>query len=70
MTVVADTMFDEFFSQPIPHEGFVLQPKTETDFFGLIDATMFDRPELRSYAITLDGSVVVPELRPRVELKN
>ena len=70
MTVVADPMYDEFFSHQIPHEGFVLQPKTESDFFGLIDAAMFDRTELRGYAITLDGNVVVPELRPQVESKN
>ena len=66
--VVADIMFDEFFSRPLPLEGFVIDPRPM--HFGLIHEDMYDKTDLHGYAITMDGTVVVPELRPKQELKN
>jgi hypothetical protein len=66
--VVADIMFEEFFCRPIPREGFVINPHPTS--FGLIDEDMYDKPALHGYAITMDGNIVVPELRPKQELKN
>jgi hypothetical protein len=62
MTVVEDMMFDDFFSQRLPQEGFVIQP---TSYVGLVHEQ--NRPELHGYAITMAGEVVVPELKPPVE---
>ena len=70
MTIVSDTMFEEFFSQRIPPEGFVLTPTTQKELMGLIDAGLVDKTEYHGYSVTLDGSVVVPELRPHAELNN
>lgn len=70
MTIVSDAMYEEFFSQRLPQEGFVLTPSTKTELMGLIDAGLVDRAEFHGFSVTLDGTVIVPELRPKPELKN
>lgn len=67
--VIADVVFDEFFSRPLPHEGFIINP-VRHDYFGLIADTTRNTPELHGYTVTMDGDVVAPEFRPKHELKN
>lgn len=66
---IADIMFDEFFSQPIPREGFVIDP-APSPFFGLIEPGKHESPELHGYEVTMEGTVVAPELRPQQERGN
>ena len=62
MAAVADIMFDDFFSQRLPQEGFVIEP---TNYVGLVNE--HNRPELHGYAITMTGEVVVPQLKPQLQ---
>lgn len=61
--IIADIVFDEFFSRPLPIEGFEIDP-TGAKYFGLIGPDSYERSELYGYEITMDGDIVVPELRP------
>ena len=60
---VHDAMFDRFFGHKLPHEGFTLVQAND-DNFGLLQMMQEDRPELHGHAVTMDGTIVVPELRP------
>lgn len=62
-------MFDDFFSRPIPQEGFEIDPSRPV-FFGLIEKGAGECPELHGHAITMEGNVVPPELRPEREERN
>lgn len=62
---VHEVMFDEFFARRIPDEGFTLEEIYE-DYFGLIHEMQENRPELHGHVVTMDGNVVVPELRPSI----
>jgi hypothetical protein len=64
MTVI-DSMFDEFFSKRIPHEGFVIDP---TNHFGLIEERMRNDSVLSGFAITMSGDVIVQQLNPTLNM--
>ena len=59
-------MFDEFFKHRLPDEGFTLE-EVYDEYFGLIENMQSSRPELHGHVVTMDGRIVVPELRPSVE---
>jgi hypothetical protein len=58
-------MFDEFFRRRLPDDGFPLEELYD-EYFGLIEAGRANQPELHGHVVTMDGSVVIPELRPSV----
>jgi hypothetical protein len=64
MTVI-DSLFDEFFSKRIPHEGFVIDP---ANHFGLIDERIPNDSGLGGFAITMGGDVVVQQLNPTLDM--
>ena len=64
--MVRQVMFDEFFTKQLPDEGFTME-EIYNDYFGLIDRTKGDRPELHGYTVGLDGHVRVPELAPKLD---
>lgn len=63
---IAELMFEEFFTRPIPHQGFVIDAARPA-IIGLIEPSANDRPELHGYIVTMEGNVVLPELRPTSE---
>jgi len=63
---VREEMFDEFFKHRLPDDGFTLAEVYE-EYFGLIEKTQNGRSELHGYAVTMDGQIIIPELRPSVE---
>lgn len=62
---VHEEMFDEFFARRLPDEGF-LPKEGRDDYFGLLQTMQGYRPELHGHVVTMDGAVIVPELRPSV----
>lgn len=60
---VHETMFDEFFSRRLPDEGFTLE-EVYDEYFGLLHKARESRAEIHGHVVTMDGEVVVPELRP------
>ena len=63
------TMFDEFFQNQLPEEGFSLD-ELYNDYFGLINEMNTYHPELHGYVVGMNGEVYVPEFRPRVSMDN
>ena len=45
----------------------VTQSDRSDHFFGLICSSETNRPELHGYEVTMTGSLVLPELKPRLE---
>jgi hypothetical protein len=62
---VHEEMFDEFFARRLPDEGF-LPKEGRDDYFGLLQTMQGYRPELHGHVVTMDGTVIFPELRPSV----
>jgi hypothetical protein len=63
---VHQTMFDDFFKQRLPDDGFVIEELYD-EYFGLIEKVHASRTELHGHVVTMDGRIVVPELRPSLE---
>jgi hypothetical protein len=61
--MVRQAMFDEFFKNQLPDDGFTLE-EVYRDYFGLINQANADRPELHGHVVGLDGHVRIPELAP------
>lgn len=64
--VIRQDMFDEFFSRTLPDEGFTLS-EVYNDYFGLLHQARETPAELHGHVVTMDGTVIVPELRPTIE---
>lgn len=63
---VHEAMFDEFFGRRLPDDGFTLEDVYE-DYFGFLQKRQEHRSELHGFVVTMDGKVVVPQLRPTAE---
>lgn len=60
---VYETMFDEFFGRRLPDEGFTIEELYD-DYFGLLHKAKESGAEMHGYVVTMDGKIVVPELKP------
>jgi hypothetical protein len=63
---VHEAMFDEFFGRRLPDEGFTLE-EVHDDYSVFLQKMREDRPELHGHVVTMDGTILVPELRPSAE---
>jgi hypothetical protein len=59
-----DDDVDDFFRRNLPDDGFPVGELYD-EYFGLIEKRRATMPELHGYVVTMDGTVVAPELRPR-----
>jgi len=59
-------MFDEFFARRLPDEGFTLE-EVYDEYFGLLHKLQENRPELHGHVVTMDGRIIIRELRPSAE---
>jgi hypothetical protein len=61
-------MFEEFFKNRLPEEGFTLDDVYD-GYFGLIHATHAIGPELHGFVVTMDGDVLLPQFGTVTGLK-
>lgn len=61
--VVRESMFDEFFKHKLPDDGFTLEAVYD-EYFGLLEKTRGERPELHGHVVTMDGHVVPLDFKP------
>ena len=52
------------FGYRVPGEGSAMSESRPT-YVGLIRSIQSGKPELHGYVVTLEGNIVIPELRPR-----
>ena len=57
---------DEFSRHPVSSDARTLEGM-HSRYFGLIEQTHRNPPELHGHVVTLEGKIVVPELRPDME---
>ncbi len=58
-----DDVVDDFFRRNLPDDGVPIGELYD-EYFGLIDRQRATLPALHGYVVTMDGTVVAPELRP------
>ena len=62
---ISEQIFETFFEHRLPRGGFTIR---ET-YRGLIDPSDPGTPELAGHVVTMDGQLVIPQLRPGPETR-